>query len=76
MELKVNQDNCLGCGICVIACPVNASFSPENAGGNGAKTDEVVTMVENGFIKIFSPDKCELCGTCQMFCPVNAIWIE
>ena len=59
MELKVNQDNCLGCGICVIA-----------------KTDEVVIMVENGFIKIFSPDKCELCGTCQMFCPVNAIWIE
>ena len=27
MELKVNQDNCLGCGICVIACPVNASIS-------------------------------------------------
>lgn len=54
MELKVNQDNCLGCGICVIACPVNASISPENAGGNGAKTDEVVIMVENGFIKIFS----------------------
>ena len=76
MELKVNQDNCLGCGICVIACPVNASISPENAGGNGAKTDEVVIMVENGFIKIFSPDKCELYGTCQMFCPVNAIWIE
>ena len=29
MELKVNQDNCLGCGICVIACPVNAAISPE-----------------------------------------------
>ena len=51
MELKVNQDNCLGCGICVIACPVNAAISPENAGGNGAKTEEVVMMVENGFIK-------------------------
>ena len=89
MELKVNQDNCLGCGICVIACPVNAAISPENAGGNGAKTEEVVIMVENGFIKLFSPDKCELCGTklfspdkcelcgtCQMFCPVNAIWLE
>ena len=41
MELKVEQDNCLGCGICVIACPVNAAISPENAGGNGAKTEEV-----------------------------------
>ena len=51
MELKVNQDNCLGCGICVIACPVNAAISPENAGGNGAKTEEVIMMVENGFIK-------------------------
>ena len=74
MELKVEQDNCLGCGICVIACPVNAAISPENAGGNGAKTEEVVMMVENGFIKLFSPEKCEECGTCQMFCPVNAIW--
>ena len=69
MELKVNQDNCLGCGICVIACP-------ENAGGAGAKTEEVIMMVENGFIKLFSPEKCEECGTCQMFCPVNAIWLE
>lgn len=51
MELKVNQDNCLGCGICVIACPVNASISPENAGGNGAKTDEVVIMVEMDSLK-------------------------
>ena len=59
MELKVEQDNCLGCGICVIACPVNAAISPENAGGNGAKTEEVIMMVENGFIKLFSPEKCE-----------------
>ena len=63
MELKVNQDNCLGCGICVIACPVNAALSPENAGGSGAKTEEVIMMVENGFIKLFSPEKCEKCGT-------------
>ena len=76
MELKVEQDNCLGCGICVIACPVNAAISTENAGGNGAKTEEVIMMVENGFIKLFSPEKCEKCGTCQMFCPVNAIWLE
>lgn len=76
MELKVNQDNCLGCGICVISCPVNARISPENAGGAGSKTTETIMMVENGFIKLFSTDKCEECGTCQMFCPVDAIWLE
>ena len=76
MELKVNQDNCLGCGVCVVACPVNASISSEVAGGHGSKTEETIMMVENGFIKLFSKDKCEKCGTCQMFCPVDAIWLE
>ena len=61
MELKVDQDKCLGCGVCVIACP---------------KTTETIMMVENGFIKLFSVDKCDKCGTCQMFCPTEAIWLE
>ena len=47
MELKVDQDKCLGCGVCVIACPVNASISPENAGGHGSKTTETIMMIEN-----------------------------
>ena len=76
MELKVDQGKCLGCGVCVIACPVNASISPENAGGHGSKTTETIMMVENGFIKLFSVDKCDKCGTCQMFCPTEAIWLE
>ena len=42
MELKVNQDNCLGCGVCVVACPINASISPEVAGGHGSKTEETI----------------------------------
>ena len=76
MELKVEQDNCLGCGVCVVACPVNVSISPEVAGGHGSKTEEVIMMVENGVIKLFSSDKCTKCGTCQMFCPTDAIWLE
>ena len=76
MELKVNQENCLGCGVCVVACPVNVSISPEVSGGHGSRTEEVVIMVENGVIKIFTKDNCEKCGTCQLFCPADAIFLE
>ena len=76
MELKVNQDNCLGCGVCVVACPVNASISPEVMGGHGSIDEETIMMVENGVIKLFSEDKCTKCGTCQVFCPTDAIWLE
>ena len=76
MELKVEQANCLGSGGCVVACPVNVSISPEVAGGHGSKTEETIMMVENGVIKLFSPEKCTKCGTCQLFCPTDAIWLE
>ncbi len=76
MELKVNQDKCLGCGVCVVACPINASISPEVAGGHGPKTTDVIMMVENGVIKLFNPHTCTKCGTCQVFCPTDAIWLE
>ena len=76
MELKVNQDKCLGCGVCVVACPINASLSPEVAGGHGPKTEDVIMMVENGVVKLFNPLTSEKCGTCQVFCPTDAIWLE
>jgi 4Fe-4S ferredoxin len=76
MELKVNQDKCLGCGVCVVACPINASISPEVSGGHGPKTTDVIMMVENGVIKLFNPHTCTRCGTCQVFCPTDAIWLE
>jgi 4Fe-4S ferredoxin len=76
MELKVNQDKCLGCGVCVVACPINASLSPEVSGGHGPKTTDVIMMVENGVIKLFNPHTCTRCGTCQVFCPTDAIWLE
>jgi len=76
MELKINQNKCLGCGACVTICPVNVSTSPEVWGGHGSTTEDIIMMVENGVIKLFSEDKCEKCGTCQAFCPVDAIFLE
>lgn len=76
VELKVDQDKCLGCGNCVVSCPVNGAISPESAGGHGPKTKEVIMMVENGLVKLFNVDKCTQCGTCPLFCPTDAIYLE
>lgn len=72
--LKVNQKNCLGCGACVIACPVNQKICPEVIGGNGPQTTEVIMLVENGVITLFHPEKCQECMKCNKTCPTKAIY--
>ncbi|OED30291.1 ferredoxin family protein [Methanosphaera sp. WGK6] len=72
--LQVNQDYCLGCGACVIVCPVNQEIYPEVIGGNGPDTTEVIMLVENGIIKLFHPEKCTRCMKCNDICPTKAIY--
>ncbi len=72
--LKVNQNYCLGCGTCIIVCPVNQKICPEVIGGNGPNTTEVIMLVENGVIKLFHPEKCQSCMTCTNTCPTKAIY--
>lgn len=72
--LCVNQDHCLGCGACVIVCPVNQEIYQEVIGGNGPDTTDVVMLVENGVIKLFHPEKCVTCMKCNDTCPTKAIY--
>lgn len=72
--LKVNQNYCLGCGACIIVCPVNQEICPEVIGGNGPDTTEVIMLVENGIIKLFHPEKCISCKNCTNTCPTKAIY--
>lgn len=72
--LCVNQVHCLGCGACVIVCPVNQEIYPEVIGGNGPDTTDVVMLVENGVIKLFHPEKCVTCMKCNDTCPTKAIY--
>ena len=72
--LCVNQDHCLGCGACVIVCPVNQEIYPEVIGGNGPDTTDVVMLVENGVIKLFHPEKCVTCMKCNDTSPTKAIY--
>ncbi len=74
--LKINQDYCLGCGACIIVCPINRKICPEVIGGNGPGTTEVIMLVENGIIKLFHPEKCINCNKCNDTCPTKAIYNE
>lgn len=72
--LKINQDHCLGCGACVMVCPINQKIYPEVIGGNGPNTAEVIMLVENGVIKLFHPEKCTGCRICTNICPTKSIY--
>ncbi|MDO5851758.1 MAG: 4Fe-4S binding protein [Methanobacteriaceae archaeon] len=75
MELKINQDHCLGCGACIIVCPINKKINPEITSGNGPTSTDVIMIVENGVIKLFHPEKCDKCNICHETCPTNAIYL-
>ncbi len=75
--LKTDQKACLGCGNCVIVCPVNALSDPYLAAGHLNELDSKPLLeVENGTISIVNQEACGSCATCSMICPVEAIWLE
>ncbi|MCL2115605.1 MAG: 4Fe-4S binding protein [Methanobrevibacter sp.] len=64
-ELKYNNDNCVGCGICSDVCPTSSltldCLLPED---NEISKTDYISMDES---------KCVLCGLCSFACPFNAI---
>lgn len=65
MAHKINEEECLKCGVCVSSCPEKAII------------EDSVTMKDG--IEIHNtridPDKCNDCGICEVdyFCPAQAI---
>ncbi|MEM2925183.1 MAG: 4Fe-4S binding protein [Methanocellales archaeon] len=64
---------CIGCGNCVVVCPVSARRDNFVAGGSGPRTSEVTLAVENGFARWKRLKLCEGCRTCFEACPTGAI---
>ncbi len=75
--LKIDEGACLGCGNCVIACPVNALSDPYLAAGHLNELDRKPLLeVENGKVNVVDQEVCGSCATCGLICPANAIWLE
>ncbi|WP_340817943.1 (Fe-S)-binding protein [Methanolobus sp. WCC4] len=79
--LIVHNEKCIGCGNCVVACPVNVANDPLGAGSGKAPTsDKVIFKVEDGVVKASNVQECRrfgenkiLCVACIDTCPTKAI---
>ncbi|MFL0247726.1 4Fe-4S dicluster domain-containing protein [Candidatus Clostridium stratigraminis] len=63
---KVNTENCINCGSCVKACPINAIETKEIENGLGGMK-KVVKINE---------DICLGCGVCVRSCHKNSLFLE
>ena len=62
MKVRVNQETCIGCGMCIDMCP--EVFEYNDAGLSAAKSEEVEDLLSDAATEA------------QQACPVDAIEIE
>ena len=66
MPVKINTDKCIGCGICIKACPEPNVI--KRGDGGGTDGDKKKVSINTLF--------CKMCLLCASVCPKNAIHSE
>ncbi|MFX0102842.1 MAG: (Fe-S)-binding protein [Candidatus Hodarchaeota archaeon] len=87
--IVLHEDMCDGCGVCVIACPVNPRFSTECLSGKAPMVPlprEIIYALEDGKSRIINIENCRRytkehtrnrnCRVCEIYCPRHAIEIK
>ncbi len=69
MRLVYEKEKCIGCGNCVVVCPLNLSLDVRAMGGKGG----VKVRVRDGYAEL---EECPVCGVCVRFCPFGALRVE
>jgi ferredoxin len=75
-EFKIEEELCVGCGNCVVVCPVDALNSDSIAGGKGVNLKELTRLVSGGRAIQIDANLCNGCGTCVISCPTDALILE
>lgn len=64
-SITILEDQCKGCGLCVIACPKNIVKLSDKLNAKGYHPSECG-----------EPDKCIGCAFCARMCPDSVITVE
>lgn len=73
-KLEIDRSACLGCGNCVIACPVNAVEDEELAAGHLNNLEaKALLEIKDGRLEVLDQTRCGGDATCALICPVDAI---
>lgn len=80
--VHTNEDTCIGCGLCVKRCPMNARKLVDAPEAKNRTTivvtekGEVELKNKTGKISVLQPELCIGCGVCAYKCPSKSLVLE
>jgi len=83
-RVRTDPDTCIGCGLCVKRCPMNAFHLEDSPEAKGRvtivaaenKTGKKELKNKSGKVSVLNPDLCIGCGVCAYKCSSESLVLE